>query len=373
MSNTKQIRILNVISSFNINGGLERYVYNLLKNLNPKIFKVDVLAFNWNTNEDTCNKYIELFEKSGIRTYSVYNPNKNFYRFMSEVKIFMKNHNYDIVHVHTSSLAWFFLYEALINNVKCRIFHAHETRLSDKTLHRLRNAVFFPFTKLFATEYIAVSNDVAKAIFKNTNVSIIYASIEHEKFKFNKTYRDVWRRKLKLNDSYFIVGLIGRFCRAKNIKFALRVLRKISKKESKIKLIICGDGPQKKMYKRLINKWKLQDRVLFIKPLPNVHELYSAFDCLIMPSKYEGLGLVAVEAQFNGLKTVVSKHIPREADVGNCVFLPLSKSAWVKEISKIKKDNNRNFCFDYSRFTNKNCTNRISSLYKTCYDKTNML
>ena len=95
------------------------------------------------------------------------------------------------------------------------------------------------------------------------------------------------------------------------------------------------------------NELKISDSVMFLGQKEEAYKYYQIFDCLIFPSLYEGLGLVAIEAQCSGLKCICSKNVPKEVDItGNVEFLSLEddKSFWVNKIFEIVKENKRIDC-----------------------------
>ena len=138
-----------------------------------------------------------------------------------------------------------------------------------------------------------------------------------------------------ISDDIFVIGHIGRFVETKNHKFIIDVFNEIYNKNNKAVLLLIGQGPLVEEVKEKVNRLELTNNVIFLGQRNDVNEFYQAFDLFIFPSLYEGLGLVAVEAQAAGLKCVCSKNVPAEVNVTNNVsFIDLKESSafWCDKI-----------------------------------------
>ena len=99
--------------------------------------------------------------------------------------------------------------------------------------------------------------------------------------------------------------------------------------------ILIGDGP-------LFDEIKAEsesDRIIFLGQRSDVSELLTASDMFLFPSHYEGLGIVAVEAQASGLFCLASEGVPAAADIGTGLFERLSlaegEDVWNKRILEL--------------------------------------
>lgn len=182
---------------------------------------------------------------------------------------------------------------------------------------------------------------------KTTTVQIIHYGIEVKKFCFSKEKRDYWRKKLHLEDC-LVIGCIGRLCYQKNHEFLLEIFKEINKKERNAKLLIIGRGELENEIRNMIQNQQLEDKTLLMGVRDDVNELLNAMDLFLLPSRYEGLGIVFVEAQANGLRCYTSAGVvPREANVcGNVTFIPLSKPAkiWAETILSAPRGRDLNAC-----------------------------
>ena len=180
---------------------------------------------------------------------------------------------------------------------------------------------------MFATERLACSKYAGEWMFgKNSEFKVINNAIDLSKFRFDQTVRDCIRNELGINDK-FVVGHIGRFCYQKNQGFLIDIFNEITKTADAVLLLI-GSGETKSNIEERVKSLGLVDRVIFAGNKSNANEYYQAMDTFVFPSRYEGLGMVAIEAQTSGLPVICSTQVPAEVAITDLVkFCPLSASA----------------------------------------------
>ena len=136
--------------------------------------------------------------------------------------------------------------------------------------------------------------------------------------------REEKRKELNIKKDTFVIGHIGRFMPVKNHEFIIDVFNEIHKENKNTLLLLVGQGPLMDEIKEKVKKLKLTRYVKFLGQRTDVNELYQAFDTFIFPSLYEGLGMVAIEAQASGLPCVASTEVPSIVKVTDCLeFLEL--------------------------------------------------
>ena len=185
-----------------------------------------------------------------------------------------------------------------------------------------------------ANEYFACSQVAAQWFFGDKPAKIMVNGINLEQYKFNAAIREKIRQKYDLHDD-LVLGHVGRFGVEKNHKKLLNVFAACKKIMPNIKLILCGDGEERKNIESEIKKLNIEGDVLLLGVISNVNEILQAMDIFVMPSLFEGLPFALLEAQAAGLKCIVSDTVSPEADiVGWNRFLPLKleDSLWAKEI-----------------------------------------
>ena len=143
----------------------------------------------------------------------------------------------------------------------------------------------------------------------------------------------------------FVVGHVGRFCYQKNHEFLIEVFKRVHDKDENSVLLLAGIGELQDDIKKKVSLFGLEDSVIFLGARNDIDRIYQAMDVFVLPSRYEGLGMVAIEAQASGLPVLASPKVPDEIKITNNVwFLPLNdnKDVWAKKVlgcRKISRDN----------------------------------
>ena len=144
------------------------------------------------------------------------------------------------------------------------------------------------------------------------------------------------REKYAIGDA-LCVGHVGRFCTPKNHSFVLEIFNAVRKITPASKFLLVGDGELRGEVLAKIKDLHLENSVVLTGNVTNTNELYQAMDAFILPSLYEGLPVVSIEAQAANLPCLISENVDhRCAMTSNVHFLSIQKSAdeWAKEILK---------------------------------------
>lgn len=254
------------------------------------------------------------------------------------------------------------------------ILHSHNNGLQNA--NRLYKAVH-DFGKLLLSgkKYIRWTNSVESAEFmfgKNKNAELIYNGIEVEKFRFDEEKRKELRSETGDSEKT-IYGFAGRLEFQKNPEFLLETFSIIEKHDKNAVLWIIGEGSHREGLDALANKLGICDKVKFLGFRKNLNEYFSAMDMFLLPSRFEGLGIVLVEAQSSGLGCVTAKGcVPEIVNVtGNVLYLPLEKGKefWGKQCAAAAQNKiNRKEAYalvQNSAFNIETEAKRIESLLKS--------
>ena len=155
------------------------------------------------------------------------------------------------------------------------------------------------------------------------------------RFKFSEISRKEIRAKYGIKDDDFVIGHVGRFYPQKNHIFLIDVFSEVHKQKPNAKLLLLGDGPLQEKVQKKVGALELTDSVLFAGLQKEPAPFYSAMDVFCFPSLWEGLGIVLLEAQYNGLPCVVSDVVPKEAEISNGINrmnLNTSVQEWAKAL-----------------------------------------
>lgn len=327
------IRVLNLFAVLD-RGGAETFVMNVYRNIDREKVQFDFLVHG-----DKIGEYEEEITALGGKIYRMPRISvKNFFQYKKQLKDFFEKHKeYEIVHSHISELGWPAFSVASKMGVPCLICHAHGYAKG----FRIKDIIKFPFMKgilKYSTDRFACSDLAGQWQYgKHLDYVVINNGIDTEQFKFDSSVRDEYRKQLGVENE-MIIGHVGRFDDNKNQQFLVEIIEYLHKKNNNIKLCLVGDGKTKHEIENLVEAKGLKNAVSFLGVRDDVDKLMQMFDVFAFPSVFEGLGIVAVEAQCASLPCVISDGIPNEAIITENVFaVPLSEGApkWAEEILKI--------------------------------------
>ena len=160
-------------------------------------------------------------------------------------------------------------------------------------------------------------------------VTVIKNAIDFQRFAHNQMVAKEIRRELNLENA-FVVGHVGRLTYQKNHRFLIDIFEEIKQTEQSAKLLLVGDGELRKEIEAYAAEKKLLDSIVFTGAVSDPERYYLAFDVLVFPSYFEGLGMAVIEAQVSAVPCIASEAVPEEACISNgCCFLKLSDEAKV--------------------------------------------
>lgn len=345
--------------------GITMSELDTLKNMNFTDLEIHIAAVCCDDLE-----VIKEFEKLHCNVVVLPNRKKMLLSYIIELTKLIKTEKYDVIHVcGSSSLMIIELLIAKNNKVPKRIVHCHNTLNQHGMIDKiLRSSFYKTYTKA-----IACGNDAGRFLFGNNKFDIFYNGRDLEKFKFNKENRNNFRKKYKWDDK-IVIGHVGGFNEQKNQIFALNVFEKLSKENDKYRLCLVGSGKNFDFIRNEIKKRNLADKIVLTGNVNNVNELINAFDLMVLPSKYEGLPMVLVEWEANGLLSIVSDKVTTEANINESVInLGIeeeNQKLWINEIEKVNSNDWReekskqNIKILINKgFDIKKCSERLRNLY----------
>jgi len=263
----------------------------------------------------------------------------------------MQKESYDVVWSHMDAANFYALKAAKKAKVPVRISHSHNTQyLTSNRIKKPNLSLIKRLIPMYATHLFACSKLAGTWLYGKNPFTVIPNAIEFEKFCFNQQQREASRKELGISESTFVIGHIGRFDYQKNHPFLIKIFKELLLRKQDSKLLLIGDGSDIANIQSQVKNFQMDQDVLFLGHRTDIPALLSAMDCFVLPSFFEGLGIVLLEAQANGLPCIVSKVIPKEVDIqGAVTFVDLAKlpQYWVDVI--LEKSNQRN-CFDIAVF-----------------------
>lgn len=314
-------------------GGIKSVIMNYYRAIDKSRYQFDIIIYADSPDKD----YSEI-ESMGGSVYRVTNI-KNLPSFIYDLIILFKRNKYKIVHGYLNTLNVFAMFAAKLAGVPIRIAENLSTAHPSEKKTVIKN-ILKRFPTAFATHLAANSIYAAKWLYgeKWRQAYIVRNAIDLNKYKFSKDERYYIRTKYNIVNR-FVVGHIGRFSYQKNHDFLLDIFYAVKKKDDDAVLLLIGYGELEESIRRKVKKLNLEKNVVFIGKTEELSGFYNAMDCFVLPSLYEGLPVVGIEAQAFGLPCVFSKEITDEVGIlDRCVFLKLEESAdkWADEIIKLK-------------------------------------
>lgn len=334
MENKKSpVRVAQIIGKW-VGGGVEAVVMNYYRNIDHQKIQFDFIC-----DDDSTNIPYDEIEKMGGKVILI-PPYQKIFKYHKELKRVLKEGKYQIVHSHINTLSVFSLFAAKCAKVPVRIAHSHSTTNKKEKNKNFIKQILRPFSKLFATDYMCCSELAGRWLFGDKeydkgNVYLLNNAIDLEKFKYDENIRNEKRKELNITDDTMVIGHVGRFVEQKNHRFLIDIFNEIHKQKEKSILLLVGQGPLMEEIKEKVKNLGLEKKVIFLGQRNDINELYQAFDVFCLPSLYEGLPVVGVEAQATGLLCLFSDDMTKETKVLNStMFMSLSSGAvkWSEEI-----------------------------------------
>ena len=316
------IRVLQCVNNMD-RAGLETMLMNYYRNIDRTKIQFDFLMHRSEKSD-----YDDEIEALGGRIYRA--PRlypQNYPAYFAYMKRFFAEHpEYQIIHSHIDAMSYLPLLAAKRAGVSVRIAHSHSTSI-DRDMKYLLKQYFRFMLRGVTSHYCACGTEAGKFLFGKREFTVIPNAIDAEIYRFNVGMRNEKRRELGVENE-FVVGHIGRFTYAKNHMFLVDIFHEIKKQQPQAVLLLVGTGEKEAAVKRYVEKLALGDSVCFLGVRSDVHELYQAMDVFVMPSLFEGVPVVGIEAQFSGLPCVFSDRVPKEvAFTDECHFVELNMSA----------------------------------------------
>ena len=323
------IRVLQCVNNMH-RAGLETMLMNYYRNMDRTKVQFDFL-----THRPDRSDYDDEIEALGGRIYHA--PRlypQNYPAYFSYMRQFFQEHpEYRIVHSHIDAMSYLPLLAAKKAGVPVRIAHSHSTSIDRDFKYPLKQ--YFRYRLLeVANSRLACGEEAGQFLFRGSDYNVVPNAIDMERFFYSPDIRVKKREELGIKQA-FAVAHVGRFTYPKNHGFLIEMFNEIYKKRNDAILLLIGTGEKEIESRNQVKKLGLDHCVRFLGNRTDVNELYQAMDVFVLPSLFEGVPLVGIEAQAAGLSCVFSDRVPKEVQITeNCLFLPLETSAagWAESI-----------------------------------------
>lgn len=326
------IKVLHIVPDLAY-GGVEKVILNYYEYLDHEKF-----AFDFVTHGNVYDYHKEIID-SGCRIFYFQSMGKIGYReYKKQAEKHIPFDQYDIIHIHVGHLTG--VYASIFKKLgKCKIIcHAHTTMCVNRW-----HKVFMPFFRLLSVMYsdalIACGKAAGKYCFGKARLFLIPNGLNFDLFR-NVTNEDVDRLKAEfgIKSNTLVVGHIGHFSKQKNHSFLVKIIHDYVRQNNNVKFVLVGDGPERVCIESAIKANGDGAYVAFAGVRKDIVALMKMFDVFVLPSLFEGLPVVGVEAQAAGTPCVFSDTIDTAVCIskGYCEFIPIDKGSdrWVKAINR---------------------------------------
>ena len=338
----KRIKVLIVAGAMNV-GGIENQLMHLLRQADRNQFQIDF------TTTENHPFYQEEMLSLGAKCIQIpKTEGRHFLRYCMALFKVIRQGDYDIVHSHELFHSGMVLLTARLAGVKHRFVHAHNwsddegTGVKKSWKRRTYNHVMQRLIQWNATDFVACSTLAGKFLYgekvvKQPNYHLVFNSVDTSKFieKYDQTESGEF-----CGDGWINVLQVGRFTPIKNQLFTAEIANELKARGKKIRILCAGNvgGEYDDAVTAKIREYGIEEQMLLIGVRKDIDVLMRKSSAFLLPSLYEGMPLVLIEAQASGLPCVTADTYSREVDFGlgtvNWLQLEDSVSVWADAVEK---------------------------------------
>lgn len=321
-------------------GGVENLIMSWYRNIDRDSVQFDFCVPRF--NKGPLDDEIESLGGHILRCHRI--REKGVLSYISEITSIIEiNGPYDAVHIHGVHSGIFSLIASKRAGIAKRIYHVHSTQnLAFRHLrfHKVIERICTFLINRFATVRLACSAPAGEFVFKSKHFIQIKNGIDLNRFSpVSIGTKQQLKSSLGFPNNAFVIGNIARFVDGKNQEFLVRIIEEISARNPLVRGILVGEGPNKNKIEKMCLTRQINSKIVFTGHRSDTENLYHCMDVFCLPSDFEGLGIVAVEAQACGIPCLVSDGVPDEANMKCVPFVKMSLSdsieKWAKELEKL--------------------------------------
>lgn len=319
-------------------GGISSMILAVCENLDREAVNFDYLVYrNQEEFEDRRVQALGGRKLVASNTDAANKFEKFFYKFFRTYRV-LRQERAEIFHINASTP-----YDCLVGlaarlaGVRTVILHAHNSRPEKSGKgHLVFQNICRMFQPLCGDRYFACSNLANEFMYgsgRRKKAMLVKNGIDTRRFQFDETVRREMRERYGLQDA-LVIGHIGRLCPQKNHSFLIQIFAELRKLRKDARLVLIGQGELERELMDQVERLELQDRILYIPVTSQPEQFYCMMDLFLLPSLYEGLPVVGVEAQASGLPCIFSDSITRElsiTDRAHYLSLEQSPVEWAEQ------------------------------------------
>ena len=317
------MNILMISNHLGVQSGVQRYVQNLLLNMDTRRYRVDLFVGQCPPDQASTAPALEA---AGVRLFPVPDHKKD--RIIALYHHLRQHRDYDIIHYHTASKVGApvsVMMRLLCPKAKL-IVHSHIVYPPMTLTWRLAHGIYQLSAHYFLGCGVAAGRFVfGDRIDRRTNFAVACNAVDKRRFHPDAAARADVRARYGLSDTDRLAGFVGRLNHQKNPEFLLGVFAALAKTDPRWHLMLVGGGEKEPVLRELSARYGVVDRLIFAGVQSDVPAFMNAFDVFLLPSNFEGSPVTLVEAQGCGVPCLASTNVPDDGSVTELVhFLPLS-------------------------------------------------
>ena len=342
---SRKLRVLQVGMTRNL-GGIETYLIEQFRHLDKS--KIDYDFVNITGEYSIC--YDDEILASGSKIFKVVSRHKNpLLHYWQWVTILLQHKGvYDVIVLNTNSMEYVFpLVLGKVFGIPVRVIHSHNSGFENKQslARRLLVGMNKKLLAWSANLRFACSQFAGQWMFKDNPYHVIYNAIDIHKYDADLIVREETRNALGLHTELTLLH-VGRFSYQKNHSFLLDIFKEVHRIQPDSVLLLVGDTTEESEFltevKRKIKAYGLENVVRLLGRRDDVNKIMQAADVLVMPSFFEGLTVVGIEAQASDLPLLLSDTVTKELGLlpsTQFISLEAGPTAWAEAIVNSKQHN----------------------------------
>ncbi len=329
-----EIKVLQVIGGLN-RGGAETMLMNIYRIIDKK-YKFIFLTY---TKDNKIGDYEQEILNNGdqiikLNLKRVHNP----ITFFMDLKKIIKKEKFDCIHCHTLFNSGIVMLVAKMNHIPVRIVHSHSSGIMKE--NNVVNKLYFGISRFLINKCCTIRlacNRISGTYLYGKNQRFIILKNGIDLNKFSPFTKPAYLIDEHLENRQALkIAAISSFYEVKNHTFMIKIAKCLKEMNIEFTLFFVGRGPLEEKLHNQVEEYGVQDKVLFLGVLENVHEFLPALDLILMPSLYEGIPVSLIEAQASGVPAIISNRIAKDVDLGlgliKFLEIECEPEKWAKEI-----------------------------------------
>lgn len=327
-------------------GGTDTFVLNLSKGLIKDGYNVTVIL-----SIDSQKKALRESELTdiGVRVLKTSSLQKSIYSKLKHLFLLykiLKKEKFDVFQTNIDLFNGPNLFVAWLARVPIRVCHSHNSMQGSELKNGLNFTIVlkqqikrflcwhFSNRRCGCSE-LAMDFLYNKKWKEDSNSKVVHNGIDFSEYLSDFSVEEK-RKEFNFNKKY-IVTTVGRISFQKNPLFLLEIVISLLNLRNDVEFVWLGTGELQDEVKSRLSNCEHKENIHLMGNRSDVSDFLRMSDCFLLPSLFEGLPIVLIEAQAANLPCVISNTITQESNCGSCLYLPITEQPefWAEQISAI--------------------------------------